>query len=891
MANRFYKAGSNQYQSQFVPTEMPLDMMAQGLNNKQGMYNNVQKSIIDSRAAFNERAYGTTHKEALGRIEGDFDEFVENSWDKDLTSPEFMREYQQFTADFRNNEELSTIRARQGNVDSLMAEKQKLQQEDKLNTARYHRVDKMLQQANSDQDIFGDTLSDAIIGEEADVRKGYEDIFNHIKASGRDSLGEINGIYFEKGWKGLSESKVGEVAQGALYQFMSTPAGRQEAMEYQMQVDQGLVDGESISANQFVFDRMMNVGREFAHGDSSFTGKAAAINTAATLAADKQVAQQGTIKGKFGTYSSNNKYNYDQMFGVESKSAGKFYEMQESSASIELAIQQLTAAQNYSLQDMGPMLENIQQIIAAAPGGNIILSGERELTSDEALKYQMYFQSKIDPFIVEQTQTDYWLSKQTVKAANALDATVGKEGRFSRSDIGNQSLTQAITAVLGPGATLEDRDQITEEELEGFLGQVYNSAIAGDIYAERPDIVTEGRDNTNMLRSTTTSDSPYGQQTATMWNNVEGYLDNILAQAKGKMTPQEYNQLVEDSETAKKYSRAFIAKTDVERAIQDGHDNPEESGFYEAYNSVQGDDIIQADADLLPTAAKYSTYDSSGRKTGSLDNPEYRLQNHIQQDPSKFTWTDDKGVEIDTSEFDFPGSTLTSTDRFNPALDDDHQTFTVSIDKNVIKVNRAALAQSNLQGKFEEENFDSNGDVLLETLDSDQKEAIKLVNSTQQTTITGRINEPGEDASYKQDVADREYNNYLLEPTTRKGQDSYVRYMNYVEPELSNDIQLITHLKVDEEYNVRRKIDIYKEGERILPEYVNFAVTKLPGENAAAGHFAIEVVDGQGNVIDKKLVYDDIGKVSSFITKYSDHQRMLIEQGYYIQGEVYEKTP
>jgi len=899
MANRFFKAGQNQYQSQFVPKQMPLDMMAQGLNNKQTQYNTTQGQIANSRAAFNERAYGTTHKAKLTEIEGQFDEFVEGSWDQDLTSPEFIREYQQFSAYFRNNKELGTIRARQANVDTLMEEKKKLQQEGKLNTARYHRVDKMLQQANSDQDNFNDVLSEAVIGDEADTRKGYEDIFNHIKASGQDSMASIKGVFYEKGWSGVSNSKLGQVASGALDQFMSTPAGRQEMMEYQYQVDKGWVDSNEINAQEFVFGRMLNVGEEFAHGNASFTGKAKAMNAAATLQADKTTAQQESIAGKFGTKSSPNKYNYDEMFGVRGKSSGKFYEMQEEISNIANQVQQLAAAQNYDPTVNGPMPQDVQQIISAAPGGNILISGERELTSDEMTKFNLYFQDKIDPLVRQKAQADYWLSKETLKAATALDNIVGKEGTtfdISREALGGQTLAQAMTKV---NSSIEDRADITEDELIEFLDVVRLEANESGIFPERVSLESDHMDNGKILKGEqTTNLGEQGTMTDVSWNSVDSYLTNVTNEAKvavdrGEMSPQDYDQLVEDSETARDYSRAFIAKTFVDREIQYAHDHKDDSAFYNSFNSIVKDDVLQADAYLTPLSKTYNVHDPiSGRSVSSRSNPEYRLQAHVQQDPSKFTWTDDKGNEIDVSEMNFPTAKVTALDANNPDLYDDHQTFTVSLNQNVTTVNRAMLDEGNILGHFDEDNFDGAGDLLPETLDEDQKKYVKIVNAKQNITITGRINEPGEDATFKQAVADREYNNYELAPTTKEGKASFVRFMTYADPDLANDLELINVMKTNESYDVRRKIDLYKEGERILPEYVNFRVTKLPGEGAATGAYDIEVVNNSGDVIEKALTYDRIGKISGFITQYTAQQEELISKGYFTRGEVYQtETP
>ena len=50
MANRFFQAGRHQYQSQFVPRQLPLDLMAKGLANKEAQYQTTQKAILDARA-------------------------------------------------------------------------------------------------------------------------------------------------------------------------------------------------------------------------------------------------------------------------------------------------------------------------------------------------------------------------------------------------------------------------------------------------------------------------------------------------------------------------------------------------------------------------------------------------------------------------------------------------------------------------------------------------------------------------------------------------------------------------------------------------------------------------------------------------------------------------
>ena len=886
MANRFFQAGQHQYQSQFVPRQLPLDLMAKGLANKEAQYQTTQKAILDARAAFNERAYGTSHKAKLGEIEGRFDEFVEDSWNKDLTSPDFIREYQQFTTEFANNKDLGTIRARQANVDKLMEEERTLRGEGKLNTARYWNVRKQLNKANSDDDIFSDTLSGAIIGEEQDTRAAYEDVFNHIKASGFENIEDFSGVYYKKGWSGISNTKVGQVAKNAIDLFYNTPAGRQEMLEYQYQVDHGAIDPNNVSPEEFIFDRMLNVGEEFVHGKST-SGKASAMNKASDNASEARNAQQMGISGLFGTTSTKYTSDYAAVHGVEGASSGMYQEK----TAMQFNITQQMAAINQAKDvisnpnqyrgESGQLLltEEQKALIRTADFGDRVLNNQ-ELTSSQRAAYLNHFDDQQAPLQRSYGMNKLWLDDQDRRLAKAYDNTF-------KSKYGGQTAEQAIEAVLGESADLGDRDDITDGQMDYLINQL--NATMGEVYSPTEEVSINGMigDQINIKKDV----QPLQRQGIT--TGLEGdaekfnkYISHQSTEAKndyesGLITQDEYNNLIDDIQEVKTYGMAYIAKKDIQRELQAAHDDPDDNSLLTNFNAVEGG-TSQATADLKSRSKSYSVFDDNNRKVGTLTDPVWDLEFHLKNDPSKFTFYDQGGNPIDEASVNWQDAEIVSTDRSNPNPFDDHASMTVKATVNLTRLNEAQLQELLVTGQIDQEDLDD-----IEGMSDDQRAELDVEKYKQQVTFNARINDSEESSRFLAAMADKEYNNYKIDPSSVAGQESYIRYKSYTDRELAQNLHFADMQMPGDNHQISRKVITSNPGEKVKQEYVNFVVEKLPNKGSIKGGFNVSIVDAQGNIIEKKRTYADIGKVSGYIDLYEQALQQMVQNGTLVPGEVY----
>lgn len=886
MANRFFQAGQHQYQSQFVPRQLPLDLMAKGLANKESQYQTTQKAILDARAAFNERAYGTSHKAKLGEIEGRFDEFVEDSWNKDLTSPDFIREYQQFTTEFANNKDLSTIRARQANVDKLIEEERTLRVAGQLNTARYWNVQKQLNKANSDDDMFSDTLSGAIIGEEQDTRAAYEDVFNHIKASGFENIEDFSGVYYEKGWSGISGTKVGDVAENALGLFYNTPAGRQEMLEYQYQVDHGAIDPNNVSPEKFILDRMLKVGEEFVHGKST-SGKAAAMNTAADKAAEAKAAQQMGISGLFGTTSTKYTSDYAAIHGVEGASSGMYQEK----TAMQFNITQQMAAINQAKDvisnpnkyrgESGKLLltEEEKTLIRTSDFGDRVLNNQG-LTSAQRIAYLNHFDEKLEPLQRKYGTNKLWLDDQDRRLAKAYDNTF-------QNKYDGQSAEQAIEAVLGENADLGDRNSITDSQMDYLLSQL--NATMAEVYEPTEEVTIGGMTGTQ--RTIKKDILPAQRQGVS--TGLEGdaedftrYINFQNTEAKqdyesGLITQDEYDNLIDDIQEVKTYGMAYIAKKDIQRELQAAHDDPDDSSLLTNFNAVEGG-TSQAIADLKPRSKTYAVYDDNNRKVGTLSDPVWDLEFHMKNDPSSFTFYDRGGNPVDEASVNWQDAEIIHTDRSNSNPFDDHASMTVKATVNLTRLNEAQLEELLITGQIDQEDLED-----IKGMSDDQKAELDVEKYKQQVTFKARINDSEESSRFLAAMADKEYNNYKIDPSSAAGQESYIKYKSYTDREFAQNLHFADMQMPGDNHKISRKVITSNPGEKVKQEYVNFVVEKLPNKGSIKGGFNVSIVDAQGNVIEKERTYADIGKVSGYIDLYEQAMQQMVQNGTLVPGEVY----
>ena len=108
--NRFYKPSQTGYQSQFVPDQLPADLMLKALGNKQQKYN-AMDATLNKFGEWDQRALRGRDTEYVAGKKKDLESFIDKSMTQDLGSQEFAREYQSFKKGFTQDEGLKKVGA------------------------------------------------------------------------------------------------------------------------------------------------------------------------------------------------------------------------------------------------------------------------------------------------------------------------------------------------------------------------------------------------------------------------------------------------------------------------------------------------------------------------------------------------------------------------------------------------------------------------------------------------------------------------------------------------------------------------------------------------------------------------------------------------------------
>ena len=918
MANRFNQAGRNQYTSQFVPKQLPLALMAQGLTGKQSQYNKTETAIADSREAFNQTAYGTTHKAKLKEYEQEFDTFVENSYNRDLTSREFQREYKEFAAKFKNNEDLKTIKTRMDHVTTMQEELLKIEQSGKKNSARWWRVKKQLDIANSDDDVFSNTLNDLTIGETQDTRKAQEDVFNHIKASGSQTLKEIQGVFYKTGWKGVSNSKIGKAAVKAYAGFRATPAGEQEALEYQYAVDNDVVDPDEVSETDFIFGRLLAVGESFESSDST-TNIDTALNTIQSqrqAAADTQTPPIIVAGSQNATHSG----TFEENRGVDTRSEGAIEDSQRNIAAYEAQAVQFEDAINLEVTE-----DNMNMVSAAKHGNKLIaaINGEGPpLTVDETKEFKAQFTPQLNQINENIKETQRGLDAEEIRMAESLaqvqrgmdregnKIVSGDELMRSTEELGGMEVDQAIKNYLGKEAGIDDRDQIEASMVAQELQDLWNNPemlglmedlfaghyISGDNHEESGTgdiIMTEG----NELRMITGNG-------ASVAIGVKFYTDKILEGAMNRtqldssdpdhLSAAAYENLLKEVKDIRTVGYAYEAKLDINRAIADAEKHPEESALITAYNN-NAPIGIETTAIAKELGQTYQSYDANGRKGGKQDNPSYVIESLVRAQPISFSYKDRDGKVIhDLDDYDIAKGTVVSINIANADMNTENVSFTLNTPMTIMSMDATTIANLRKDGILVDDNFEGkehDGDLIIADLSDDQLAEIKLKLSTKMVPLTVTVTDPNAQQSINTSRMNKELSLWGQNKNSTIGQEAYVRYLTYSNPELGSDLKQTNALRPGESFPIVRQVYNYAEGKKNVKENVTYTVKKLEGTGSESGYFSLVTTAQDGSVINEGgRTFRNIHEVSSYILSLEERQQALLDAGILQPGEVYSTT-
>lgn len=281
--NRHYSPSRGKYISQFVPKQLPQELLVAGLATKQKQQDEMQ-SKVNLMGDWDERAIGWHDQEYVKGVKSDIRNKMDYFTDKDMTDPTLVREYQNWVRGIRDDENLNKVRYAVSQYDKFEENWNDLRKK-----GQYHAADELKFAWESEINEYskrgGLGFEDRNIGLDPDVRGGFdlraerEKVFNNIKASGSESVNPGSVIWTTSGWTGVSGKTIDNNTMVALDGYYNSNAGRQEQALFDMRAGVTPADKRNFSQEEwdnyetekrnFVKNNLLSTGQEFVHGKST----------------------------------------------------------------------------------------------------------------------------------------------------------------------------------------------------------------------------------------------------------------------------------------------------------------------------------------------------------------------------------------------------------------------------------------------------------------------------------------------------------------------------------------------------------------------------------------------------------------------------------------------
>lgn len=297
--NRFYNPSRGQYVSQFIPQQLPTDLLLQGLANKQKTYND-QLNRINLLGDWTQPALSGYDTEFVNQKKQEIRGFIDNMSQKDLSLPQTQQEYINFTRQLRDNEDLKKVAGSYSKHQEFLDIDKKIKAG---NATDYEEAfyDDYLKRFNvytakGGKGFKGDIqLGDQNILKGTDIQKAQEELFDHIKADGSESIAALEGgISYKNGWEGVSGKKISSAVANEFDNFYKSRAGEQLGARFDMNFSNSVDPSKSIGMivkdmtpeqrqqyeakrREYVMNNTLKTGQTFIYGKST-TNKDQALN-------------------------------------------------------------------------------------------------------------------------------------------------------------------------------------------------------------------------------------------------------------------------------------------------------------------------------------------------------------------------------------------------------------------------------------------------------------------------------------------------------------------------------------------------------------------------------------------------------------------------------------
>ena len=483
--NRFYTPSRGQYISQFVPKELPADLMLKGVLAKQQKYDVTDAAMGEAVTSYKPNSlegedtrYAKAHKKKL-------EEFVNNARGEDLASPEFQRRYREFVNEFKNDEGIQKVEAAYAHHQKALARMEEIRKkgpnaEDQAYLDEYQRTYGIYTDENG-QGFKGDVgLADNMFKEGQNIQTAIEDLFNHVGKDSYQSIAGLSGsdLHYSVTNGGVSVGKLNNAAAKQLHNFVNSAAGDQlKARFNMMNIPKTDEEGRPITQAQYLSSLSPEDKKRFEEEQLNYI-KGVVTGTGQTFATSEHSSNLSTIMNKQSDRDRQDKVDDANIFTGQLSDA--IVESPNLTWQSQLGFHTDKKKELYDrLAKINKSPERYAPGAAASVKAQIAeLDGVMtDLRKDVNSKYKTIYDRKTLE-ILGGVGPDAFLNQMSKKAQDAMDAmlTDGKVKIYadfqSRNKVGIEDVRLKQLEVLSKSKMWDKLDATTKQELMKYSNQM-----------------------------------------------------------------------------------------------------------------------------------------------------------------------------------------------------------------------------------------------------------------------------------------------------------------------------------------------------------------------------------------------------------------------------------
>ena len=851
--SRFFNPSRGVYQSQFVPEELPTDLMLGALQQKQKQYDIADAAMVEL-GDWNQRALEGYDTGYVKNKKTEIEQFINDNMGKDFTSPEFQRQYRDFNKKFKGDEGLKSVQAAVEKDDAFKLRYNALKQDPKTEAfAEAFANDYLTRRSKyTAQEGLGFT-GDIALGDEnmlTGVNKTdeFKRYFDDLKSSGSDVMKDLEGITYKDSWTGVGGTKIKDRVKQMLDTAFESRLGKQVQEEIAMKVFgtevpsiqiANMSEDQKKQYDQYVKTEFAKefraAGGEFEYGVSKSDKDAAA---AKVYEEKKQYAQQDELVVSGGT-TGYTMPSLDEAIGNPATGdKGMFAKNKDNIVNYKQTLNDLkvlaTGVNTGSIKkdDRGRPILNQQQLsmIEGLPGATKFINGQ-PLTQQEKELFNNSINNNIESNNYKLNNSLLLEKEYLEKNRNAASFVLGDK------KYGNSNFKELY----------DKKDQLQKDPTMAEYVKKYD-ALQSKEHQQGEVVTFIGIQGTQKGTSTASKDGTI------FLNNEIKRLTNLALSEKDMGKRVALTSMVGKLKDLKNFDEA---SNDFKQAIST---NPEKAKEYkEHFNNTN---TFVPLATVVPELkdGKYMSYsvDAKGQpvKLGLVTHPDKMVEGLVKKDPSAF-------IIIDQDTGEIINKTITTLDKDGNSIVVPNPDYPQGTSMKMVSSNNQLLRDyynGDKIGTKAQFNFtaeEAQFEAMVDPSNPDKFKTIKTVKPKRYTVVLAG-------SSVKQ-YADMKYkyhnSNYLLNPNSPEGQKSKQQAEVWKNPEKSHELTKYNALAKDGESAYSNRTFYNTKTQQA--ENHNIKVTKSKdGQN----NYLVEINDGDGNIEKYRVKnVDEIGKTLDFI--------------------------